>query len=149
MAASSPPPGAMRVLLADDDRVFTRALMRTLDADENVEVVGCAPGAREAVDLAASLLPDLVLMGMPAATHEGIESIRLIRKKAPGAQVLVLSGSNRPAEVDLALAAGAAGLVRRDRASADLLSTIFGLALAVALDPGRAAHGRAGPPVTR
>ena len=149
MATSGPPSGAIRVLLADGDRLFARELMRTLSADERFDIVGCARDGREAVELASSLLPDLVLMGIERPAVDAIEATRRIRARVPSARVLFMGRSDPPDDVDLALAAGAAGFVRRGCASADLVATIFGLALVFALDPSALGQGKAEPPVSR
>lgn len=149
MVASSPPSGAIRVLLADGDRLLARELMRTFSADERFDLVGCARDGREAVELAVSLLPDLVLMGIEMPVVDAIEATRRIRERVPSARVLILGPSDPWDDVDLALAAGAAGFLRRDCASADLAATIFGLASVFALNPSALTQGKAEPPVTR
>lgn len=123
--------------------------MRTLSADERFDLVGCARDGREAVELAVSLLPDLVLMGIEMPAFDAIEATRRIREWVPSARVLILGPSDPRDDVDLALAAGAAGFLRRDCASADLVATIFGLALVFALSPSALAQGKAEPPATR
>jgi CheY-like chemotaxis protein len=148
MMTSGPPTGAIRVLLADGDRLLTRELMRTLSAEERVDIVGCAHDGREALDLATSLLPDVVLIGREMPGLDAVEAIRRIRAQVPSARVLVMGSADQPDGVDLALEAGAAGFVQRSRASAELVATIFGLAVVFALDPSALAHGRAEPPVS-
>jgi DNA-binding NarL/FixJ family response regulator len=123
--------------------------MRTLSADERFDLVGCARDGREAVELAVSLLPDLVLMGIEMPAFDAIEATRRIREWVPSARVLILGPSDPRDDVDLALAAGAAGFLRRDCASADLVATIFGLALVFALSPSALAQSKAEPPATR
>jgi DNA-binding NarL/FixJ family response regulator len=145
MVTSGPPSGAIRVLIADADRLFAEALMGTLSADERIDVIGVAPDGKEAVELAVSLLPDLVLMNIDMPLVDGIEATRRIRKRVRSTCVLLLGTVDDPKGVDVALGAGAAGLVRRDCITPDLLAATFGLAsLIVALDPGRPAHDRAG-----
>ena len=147
MVANGPPPGAIRILLADADRPFARELMRTLTAEESFDVVGCARDGREAVELAASLRPDVVLMGMERPVLDSSEATRRIRARVPSARVFIV-GSDR-VEVDLALEAGAAGFIRRGRVSADLAAAILGLAVVFAFDSTASARGRAERPVSR
>jgi DNA-binding NarL/FixJ family response regulator len=147
MMASGLPTGAIRVLLADGDRLLVRELMRTLSAEERFDIVGCAHDGRKAVELATLLLPDVVLMGLEMPALDAVEATRRIRARVPSARVLIMCSFDEPGDVDLALAAGAAGFVRRSYASSDSVATIFGLALAFAFDPTAGARGRAEPPV--
>jgi CheY-like chemotaxis protein len=148
MMASGPPTGAIRVLLADGDRLLARDLMKTLSAEEGFDIIGCAHDGREAVELATSLLPDVVLMGLEMRALDAVEATRRIRAQVPSARVVIMGSFDEPGDVDLALAAEAAGFVRRSCASADLVATIFGLALVFAFDPTAVARGGAEPPVS-
>lgn len=142
MMASGPPTGAIRVLLADGDHLLARQLMRTLSAEERFDIVGCAYDGREAVELATSLLPDVVLMGLEMPALDAVEATRRIRAWVPSARVLIMGSPDKPGDVDVALAAGAAGFVGRSCASAELVATIFGLALVFAFGPTAVARGR-------
>lgn len=88
-------------------------------------------------------------MGIEIPAVDAIEATRRIRERVPSARVVILGPSDPRDDVDLALAAGAAGFLRRDCASADLAATIFELALVFALSPSALAQGKAEPPVTR
>src|SRR5262245_4773678 len=149
MVPSGPPPSAIRVLLADGNRPFVRKLMRVLAAEEWIDVVGCARDGMEAVELATSLLPDVVFMGMEMPTLDAPEATRRIRAEVPSARVLLIGSSDQLHDVDLALTAGAAGFVRRRSASAELAATILGLGLVFAFDPSELAQHRAEPAVSR
>ena len=83
--------------------------MRALTVEERFDIVGCARDGREAVELATSLLPDVVLMGMEMPTLDAIEATRRIRARVPSARVFLMGSSEQLEDVDLALAAGAAG----------------------------------------
>jgi DNA-binding NarL/FixJ family response regulator len=131
---SRPPSGAIRVLVADADRVLTQGLRRTLSADERIDVVGIAQTGRETVKLAALLLPDVVLMGLELSDIDAIEATKRIRETVRSARVLLLAPSDRQHDLSRALEAGAVGFVRRHCTSAELLTPIFGLAMVAAVD---------------
>jgi DNA-binding NarL/FixJ family response regulator len=114
----------IRVLIADDHRLFAQALEAILDADERIEVAGHARDGREAVELAASLHPDVVLMDIAMPAMDGFQATRLIRKSDPTATILMLTGSNLRSDVDRARRAGAAGYVTKDRIAAELIDAI-------------------------
>ena len=115
---------AIRVLIADDHRLFAEALEAILAVDERVEVVGRARDGLEAVQMASSLQPDVVLMDISMPVMDGIEAVREIRSAPEGPSVLMLTGSNSRADVDRARKAGAAGYVTKDRIAAELIEAI-------------------------
>jgi DNA-binding NarL/FixJ family response regulator len=114
----------IRVLIADDHRLFAQALEAILEADERIEVAGHARDGREAVELAASLDPDVILMDIAMPAMDGFQATRLIRKSDPSATILMLTGSNSKSDLDRARRAGAAGYVTKDRIAAELIDAI-------------------------
>ncbi len=129
MAQPAPPlPEKVRVLIADDHRLFAEALEAILGADDRIEVVGYARDGREAVDLEGSLSPDVTLMDISMPVMDGIEAARRIREQSPSACIVMLTGSNSPVDVDRARQAGAAGYVTKDHIAAELVETILEIA---------------------
>src|SRR6185437_6384332 len=102
---------AIRVLIADDHRLFAEALEAILATDDRISVVGHAGDGEEAVRLTGSLSPDVVLMDISMPVMDGIEAAQEIRQTDGGACILMLTGSNSRADVDRARQAGAAGYV--------------------------------------
>jgi DNA-binding NarL/FixJ family response regulator len=122
-AASNLP--AVRVLIADDHRLFAEALDAILSGDARIEVVGRARNGKEAVELAASLRPDVILMDIAMPVMDGVEATRRIREALPDACVLMLTGSSAHADVDRSRKAGAAGYVTKDRIASQLVEAII------------------------
>jgi DNA-binding NarL/FixJ family response regulator len=120
-------PKRIRVLIADDHRLFAEALEAILGADERITVVGRAGDGVEAVELSRSLTPDVVLMDVSMPGLDGIEATRQIRSDG-GARVLVLTGSNSRADVDRSRKAGASGYVTKDRIASELVDSIVEVA---------------------
>lgn len=119
---------AIRVLIADDHRLFAEALEAILETDSRIEIAGHARDGEEAVQRAAELDPDVILMDISMPVMDGIEATSLIRERRGDACVLMLTGSNSRADVDRARAAGAAGYVTKDRIAAELVETIVEVA---------------------
>jgi DNA-binding NarL/FixJ family response regulator len=111
----------IRVLIADDHRLFVEALEAILAAEDRITVVGQAADGGEAVRLAQTLLPDVVLMDISMPVLDGIEATRQIRATDEGARVLMVTGSNSSSDVDRARKAGASGYVTKDRIAVDLV----------------------------
>jgi two-component system nitrate/nitrite response regulator NarL len=114
----------IRVLIADDHRLFAETLQALLATEDRVEVVGSARDGKEAVRLTRRLRPDVILMDISMPVMDGFEATRRIRKDRQDACVLMLTGSNSRADVDLARKAGAAGYVTKDRIAAELVDAI-------------------------
>lgn len=125
-ADSSSPP--IRVLIADDHRLFAEALKAILGGDERITVVAQAADGLEAVKLAADLEPDVVLMDIDMPLMDGIEAARAICADRADACILMLTASNSRADVDRARRAGAAGYVTKDRVAAELIDAIVEIA---------------------
>ena len=128
MEAASTLPTSVRVLIADDHRLFAEALEAILATDNRIEVVGTARNGEEAVALAGSLHPDVVLMNISMPVKDGIEATQEIRGFRAGACILMLTGSDSNTDVDRARAAGAAGYVTKDRIAAELIDAILEIA---------------------
>jgi DNA-binding NarL/FixJ family response regulator len=119
---------SIRVLIADDHRLFAEALEAILGGDKRISVVAHAGDGKEAVRLAKDLDPDVVLMDISMPVMDGIEAAREIRKTDGGARILMLTGSNSRTDVDKARQAGAAGYVTKDRIAAELIDAIVEIA---------------------
>jgi DNA-binding NarL/FixJ family response regulator len=119
---------SIRVLIADDHRLFAEALEAILADDERISVVGHAGDGGEAVRLAADLDPDVVLMDISMPVMDGIEAAEAIRAAGKDTCILMLTGSNSRADVDRARQAGAAGYVTKDRIAAELIDAIVEIA---------------------
>ena len=114
----------IRVLIADDHRLFAETLEALLATEDRVEVVGSARDGKDAVRLARKLRPDVILMDISMPVMDGFEATRRIRRERDDACVLMLTGSNSRTDVDLARKAGAAGYVTKDRIAAELIEAI-------------------------
>jgi CheY-like chemotaxis protein len=119
---------SIRVLIADDHRLFAEALEVILAGDARISVIGRAGDGREAVRLAHELDPDVVLMDISMPVMNGIEAARAIRAENREARILMLTGSNSRADVDSARRAGAAGYVTKDRIASELIDAIVEVA---------------------
>ena len=105
---------AIRVLIADDQRVVREGLAMVLGLLDGVEVVGVAADGNEAVALAGDLGPDVVLMDLRMPRCDGIEATRLLRERQPATKVVVLTTYADDQSVIEALRAGARGYLTKD-----------------------------------
>ena len=124
-AAITHRPDKIRVLIADDHRMFAEALRAILATDERLQVVGHASDGADAVRLALKTRPDVTLMDIAMPVMDGLEATKQIRTHWPGACVLMLTRSNSRTDVDRTREAGAAGYVTKERIAAELIDAIL------------------------
>jgi DNA-binding NarL/FixJ family response regulator len=104
---------SIRVLVCDDVAAF-RALMRyTLPEDPAIEVVGEAGDGVAAIESAAELQPDVVLLDLTMPRLDGIDAIPAVLERAPNTRVVALSGWGAERMADAALAQGAVAYVEK------------------------------------
>ena len=113
----------LRILLADD-HVMVRQGLKALLEREKFDIAGEASDGREAVQLADSLRPDLILLDLAMPLLNGMDATREILKSNPGAKVILLTMHSEDSYVLEALRAGAVGYVVKTRASGELLQAI-------------------------
>jgi len=118
----------VRVLIADDHRLFAEALEAILAGDDRIELVGLAADGEEAVRLAGERRPDVILMDISMPLMDGIEAAKTIKASDDEVSILMLTGSNARGDVDRARMAGAAGYVTKDRIAAELVEAILEVA---------------------
>ncbi len=114
-----------RVLIADDQTLFRSGLARLLDVDDRVSVVGEAVDGADAVKLALSLKPDVVLMDIKMPNLDGIEATRRIVSENPKIKVLMLTTFEADNHVIQSLKAGASGYVLKDSQAGAIVSSIL------------------------
>jgi DNA-binding NarL/FixJ family response regulator len=127
-AAVDTVPHTIRVLIADDHRMFAEALEAILASDRRLEIAGHAADGSQAVRVALKERPDVILMDIAMPIMDGLQATKQLRKQWPKARVLMLTGSNSKSDVDRAREAGAAGYVTKERIAAELIDAILEIA---------------------
>jgi len=113
------------VLIADDQTLFRVGLARLLEEDPRVQIVGQAGDGVEAVKLAGSLRPDVVLMDLKMPNLDGIEATRQISASHPAVKVLLLTTFEADNHVIQALKAGASGYILKDSRPESIVSSLL------------------------
>jgi DNA-binding NarL/FixJ family response regulator len=119
---------AVRVLVVDDQALFREALVTLLGARPEVEVVGEAGDGQQALQRAAALAPDVVLMDLHMPVLDGIATTRRLRVEQPGVRVLALTTFDDDEDVFAALRAGALGYLLKDVSSDRLVEAVLAAA---------------------
>ncbi len=113
----------MRILIADDHPLFRDGLRSLLEAKGH-EVVGEARNGHEAVDLARSLSPELVLMDVSMPELDGVGATRLISAELPNVRVVMLTASEHDETLFEAIKAGAQGYLLKNLEAEDFFSLL-------------------------
>ncbi len=116
----------VRLMIVDDHNFFRRSLMLPLENEPSIDIVGTATSGDEAVTLARSLRPDVILMDLNMRSLSGLAATERIMQRDHAPAILVLTGVDDVQSVRDALAAGACGYLRKDMITDELLvSAIF------------------------
>lgn len=114
----------IRILVVDDHAVVRSGLKLLLSAEPDLEVVGEAGNARDAVFEVRAQKPDVVLLDVVMPGESGIEAVPKLLHESPETKVLVLSMQDDPNYVREAFAAGASGYVLKEAADAEVVDAI-------------------------
>lgn len=123
----------IRVLVVDDQALVRAGFTALIDSDADLEVVGEAEDGAKAVELAASVAPDVVVMDIRMPEVDGIEATRRITATDPAPSILVLTTFDLDEYVYDALRAGASGFLLKDTPPVELLHAIKVVAAGEAL----------------
>lgn len=131
---TSRPP--LRVMLVDDHEIVRRGIRAVLETHDDVQIVGEAASASQAVDVALRIRPDLIIMDIRLADGSGIEATREIRTHRQDIQVLMLTSFADDEALFASIMAGAAGYVLKQVKGDDLVEAIRAVAAGQSLlDP--------------
>jgi two-component system response regulator NreC len=115
---------SVRILIVDDHAVVRSGLRLLLDAQEDLEPVGEAGSAREAIFEARSLKPDVILLDVVMPDQSGLDAVPTLLHESPETKVLVLSMQDDPQYVRQAFAVGASGYVLKEAADSEVVAAI-------------------------
>ena len=114
----------IKIILADDHRIFRKGLKSLLSEKENIEVLAEADNGNEALEAARKYKPGIVIMDIAMPKMDGIEATRQIRERLPDTEVVILSMHAKKAYIDQVLKAGAKGYVLKDSDEENLIAAI-------------------------
>jgi DNA-binding NarL/FixJ family response regulator len=112
------------ILLADDHAVVRRGLKALLETQPHWHVVGEASNGREAVEKAAGLSPQVVILDIGMPKLNGLDAAALIYKANPKTRILILTMHAAEALIEQTLKAGASGYVLKSDAERDLIAAV-------------------------
>jgi len=114
----------IRVLIADDHRLFRQGLRHVCEAAGDIEVIGEAENGSQSVQLAHELQPDVVLMDIQMPEQDGVQATRLITSRNPNTRIIILTMYRQDQYVFEAIQAGAQGYLLKDIDENELIEAI-------------------------
>jgi DNA-binding NarL/FixJ family response regulator len=115
---------SIRLIIADDQRLFRQSLRIVLDHEPGIEVVGEAGDGQEAYEQAKALRPDVILMDVEMPKLDGISASRLLAKALVGIKILILSSYSDDDRVLQGIQAGAVGYIVKDSTPEEFVKII-------------------------
>jgi DNA-binding NarL/FixJ family response regulator len=114
----------IKLLIADDERLFRQSLKILLESGTDIKVVADAASGQEAVTGARETTPDLALLDVDMPKMDGIKAARLIGAVSPRTKILMLSVHHEDDKIHAAIRAGAMGYILKDTDRADFINII-------------------------
>lgn len=137
---ASPRTGEIRLLVADDQTLFRKALVEMLERSPRLTVVDQVGDGRSAVQKALELQPDVVVMDIRMPVLDGVEATRLILAERPATRILILTAFETDRHVLQALQAGASAYILKDSEPDALISGILAVHAGQRIVTGAAAN---------
>lgn len=116
--------GVTRVLIVDDHPVVREGLRGMVDAEPDLAVVGEAGSGAEAVTMAESLCPDVILMDLRMPDGDGVTATQQILAASPTVRIVVVTTYESDSDILRAVEAGAAGYLLKDATRAELAAAV-------------------------
>lgn len=120
-APDAAPPGAIRVLIVEDQAMFAEALSRLIDEEPGLESVGTVSSMRDAMATVRHKEPDVVLMDYALGDGDGVAAAREITRSRPETKVIMLTGFAEPSVLVAAIEAGCSGFITKNQATQELV----------------------------
>ncbi|MBS4211259.1 MULTISPECIES: response regulator transcription factor [Neobacillus] len=114
----------MRIVLADDHPLFRGGVRNLIQTTDDLEVIGEAATGEEAVEMASSHQPDVIVMDIRMPGLNGIEATQIIKEKFPKIKILIVTMLKNDKSVFTAMKMGASGYVLKDAGEMELLHSI-------------------------
>ncbi|MDD5510411.1 MAG: response regulator transcription factor [Dehalococcoidales bacterium] len=114
----------IKVMIADDHRLFSEGLRQLINTEPDLECIAVARDGEEAVEMAQSFNPDVLLLDISMPRKNGIEAAKEISKMSPNIAILILTAYKNDQYVFSSIDSGVSGYLLKDSDPADLLNSI-------------------------
>jgi len=108
------PPALFKVMIVDDHPMVAEGIQSILESYDDINVVGCLPNGRAAIDSVAELDPDVILMDLNMPEIGGLSATEILLERQPDTRIVILSMHDNPEYISSALSHGAMGYILKD-----------------------------------
>ena len=115
----------IKVLIVDDQKTVQEILKSYIEADPNLELIGCANNGQEAIDLIQVYQPNIVLMDIEMPIMDGLTATQIITEKFVSTSVLIISVHNEDTYLNSAVQVGAKGYLKKNTPEKELINAIY------------------------
>ena len=114
----------VRIIVAEDQSLVRDALVRLLDMEQDLEIIGSVGSGQEMIDQVRELTPDLCLVDIEMPGIDGLEACRIVHQEMPEVRLAILTTFNRPGYLKRALLVGVQGFLLKDQPVDELVHQI-------------------------
>ena len=108
------PPELIKVMIVDDHPMVAEGIQSILESYDDINVVGCLPNGRAAIESVAELDPDVILMDLNMPEIGGLSATEILLERQPDTRIVILSMHDNPEYISSALSHGAMGYILKD-----------------------------------
>ena len=108
------PPALIKVMIVDDPPMVAEGIQSILESYDDINVVGCLPNGRAAIESVAELDPDVILMDLNMPEIGGLSATEILLERQPDTRIVILSMHDNPEYISSALSHGAMGYILKD-----------------------------------
>ena len=108
------PPALIKVMIVDDHPMVAEGIQSILESYDDINVVGCLPNGRAAIESVAELDPDVILMDLNMPEIGGLSATEILLERQPDTRIVILSMHDNPEYISSALSHGAMGYILKD-----------------------------------
>ena len=108
------PPALIKVMIVDDHPMVAEGIQSILESYDDINVVGCLPNGRAAIESVVELDPDVILMDLNMPEIGGLSATEILLERQPDTRIVILSMHDNPEYISSALSHGAMGYILKD-----------------------------------
>jgi len=114
----------IKILIADDHRIFRQGLVSLLETEQKLKIIGEAKNGYEILDILKQKIPDIILLDIEMPDMNGLEAVRNIRKDYPNVKIIVLTMHKKSSYVKQMMKSGISGYLLKDAGKEELLKAM-------------------------